>query len=52
MFYYVILDFKRNFVFKISIFNISIINVRFNKKLLEKKKSSLKIHLICNNKYN
>lgn len=30
----------------------SIINVRFNKKLLEKKKSSLKIHLICNNKYN
>lgn len=43
MFYYVILDFERNSVFKISIFSILIINVKFNKKLLEKEKSSLKI---------
>lgn len=52
MIYCIILDFERNSIFKTSIFSISIANVRFNKKLLEREKFSLKIHLICSNKYN
>ena len=41
MIYYVILDFERNSIFKINIFIINIINVRFDKKLLEREKSIL-----------